>query len=339
VPEGYAVEHVGQFTGQPTQITYGSDGRLYAALIEDGATRSGAIYAMDADGTVERYSEGLISPIGIAFQPGTDVLYVSARATASAGGGIWRVPSGGGAPIPVIDNLPCCYSLIDNQPNGMVFGPDGYLYIGVGALTDHGEPPNPRIANMVELVPYEASILRIQPHTGTIETIASGLRNPYDLTFDSLGQFYATDQGLVSGPGDRVLAVERGGHYGWPFWSGRGCEGCPPKRGGITVSDDLFTFPDMSIPRGLVAYTGTQFPENMFDTLFVVLWNGGENAQQVVHIDPRSLPQPTDDNPRPLAESFMTGLIRPIDIALAPDGTLVVADFIYGHVWRVRYAP
>ena len=36
-------------------------------------------------------------------------------------------------------------------------------------------------------------------------------------------------------------------------------------------------------------------------------------------------------------DSFVTGLIRPIDVALAPDGALVIADYIYGHVWRVVY--
>lgn len=338
MPDGFAVEHVGRFPGQPAQITYGLDGRLYASVIDNGATRSGAIYVMNADGSTKRYSGNFISPVGLAFQPGTDVLYVSARITLREGGGIWRVPSGGGEPILVIDSLPCCYSLIDNQPNGMVFGPDGYLYIGVGALTDHAEPPKPKVSNMAPLDPYEAAILRVQPHTGEIEVYASGLRNPYDLTFDSLGQFYATDQGLVSGQGDRVLAVERDGHYGWPFWSGRGCEGCPPKTAGVTVSDDLFTFPDFSIPRGIVAYTGTQFPENLFDNLFVVLWNGTEYAQRIVRIDPRNIPQATDDNPRPLAEPFVTGLIRPIDVVVAPDGSLAVADFIYGHVWRVIYA-
>jgi glucose/arabinose dehydrogenase len=36
---------------------------------------------------------------------------------------------------------------------------------------------------------------------------------------------------------------------------------------------------------------------------------------------------------------FVTGLIRPIDLAIAPDGSLAIADYINGHVWRVRYAP
>jgi glucose/arabinose dehydrogenase len=33
----------------------------------------------------------------------------------------------------------------------------------------------------------------------------------------------------------------------------------------------------------------------------------------------------------------MTGLIRPIDVAAAPDGSLTVADFIYGNLWRAEY--
>ena len=36
-------------------------------------------------------------------------------------------------------------------------------------------------------------------------------------------------------------------------------------------------------------------------------------------------------------EPFVTGLIRPVDIAVAPDGALLVADYIYGHVWRAVY--
>ncbi len=127
VPPGFHVESVGRFPGQPMQIAYGPDGRLYATVLENG-TRNGAVYVMDADGSTTRYSGDFISPLGLAFQPGTDELYVSARMTLDQGGGIWRVPAGGGEPIPVITDLPCCFEIIDNQPNGMIFGQDGYLY-------------------------------------------------------------------------------------------------------------------------------------------------------------------------------------------------------------------
>jgi glucose/arabinose dehydrogenase len=332
VPDGFTLEHVGQFPGQPMQITYGPDGRLYATVLENG-TRSGAVYAMDTSGTAVRYTGTLTSPFGLAFQPGTDVLYVTARMTISSGGSLWRVLPGGET-IPVLDDLPCCFSLIDNQPNGIVFGPDGYLYLGIGALTDHGESQRPQNQPYASILPTEAAILRIQPHTGAVETYASGIRNPVDLAFDPRGQLYATDTGLLTGPGDRLLQVLRGGNYGWPYYRSRGCDFCPPTPAGLAAPPDWVSFPDFSLPRGLTAYDGSQFPANLFGSLFVALWNGTRDAQRIVRIDPTD---PRIGTPEYVPEPFVTGLIRPVDVAVAPDGSLVVADFIYGHIWRVRY--
>jgi glucose/arabinose dehydrogenase len=336
VPAGYQLDYIGRFPGQPLQITYGPDARLYATVLEDSAARTGAVYALDADGRAERYAGDFFSPVGLAFQPGTDVLYVSSRLRFDSGGVLWRVVPGRD-PEPVLDDLPCCYGLIDNQPNGLIFGPDGYLYLGVGALTDHGESSSPASQAYADIQPLEAAVLRIQPHTAEVEVYAQGLRNPYDLTFDSGGKFFATDQGMVNGLGDRLLGLDAGAHYGWPYWRTRFCEGCPIKPAGLTIAPDLVNFPPLSIPRGLVAYTGAQFPANMFDSLFVVLWNGTEHAQRVVRLDPLALARPDENGEAPVGEPFVTGLIRPIDVTIDPDGALVVADFIYGHIWRVRY--
>jgi glucose/arabinose dehydrogenase len=299
-------------------------------VLEHG-TRSGAVYALAPGGEAERYSGDFVSPVGLAFQPGTDALYVSGRVTLERGGGLWRVPSGGGTPESVIADLPCCFMEIDNQPNGIIFGPDGYLYMGVGALTDHAEPSDPARMRNEPIQPYEAAVLRIQPHTGEIEVYAEGLRNPYDLTFTSDGQFYATDSGLLTGQGDRLLAISQDAHLGWPYWNGRGCEGCPPTPPQLEITPDLYSFPPSTLPRGIIAYTGANFPRNTFDNLFVALWNGVEGAQQIVRIDPQEI----DEGYQP--EPFVTGLIRPIDVAVAPDGSLLVADYVYGHIWRVRY--
>ncbi|HEX2621551.1 MAG TPA: hypothetical protein VHL11_15440, partial [Phototrophicaceae bacterium] len=178
VPEGYVVDHVGKFPAQPLQIAYGGDGRLYATTLENG-TLAGAIYVMNPDGSTDRYSKDtFFSPIGLAFQPGTDVLYISGRVSPSSDGGLWRVLPDGSSEI-VLDDLPCCFDVVGNQPNGMVFGPDGYLYLGIGSLTDHAEPADSKHDKFATPQPYEASVLRIQPHTGEIEVYAAGIRNPY----------------------------------------------------------------------------------------------------------------------------------------------------------------
>lgn len=333
VPEGFTLSHAGRFPGQPLQIVYGPDDRIYATVLEEG-TRIGRVYALNSDGSAEAYSEQFFSPLGLAFQPGTDVLYVSARLSELSGGGLWRILPDGTNEL-VIDQLPCCYNILDNQPNGMIFGPDGYLYLGVGALTDHGESPNPANQAFADIQPREAAILRIQPHTGEIEVYAQGIRNPFDLAFAPSGQLYASDNGMVAGPGDRLLAVEAGAHYGWPYWRPRGCDsGCPPRRGTVEISPDWLTLPDYTLPRGMAVYTGNQFPQNFFGTLFVSFWNGTDWAQRIAWIDPAS-PALASEAYTPAA--FVTGLIRPVDVVMAPDGSLVVADFIYGHLWKISY--
>lgn len=331
-PDGFEVSHVGNFSGQVMQIAYGMDGRLYATVLEDG-TRHGAVYVMEANGEVSRYSETIISPNGLAFQLGTNVLYVSGRTTTEAGGALYRVDSNGDTTI-VIDDLPCCYQTIRNQPNGIIFGSDGLLYMGIGAITDHAESSNPARQAFADILPDEAAILRINPHTGDIETYAEGLHNPYDLSFTSDDRLFASDMSLVTGEGDRILEVEESAHYGWPYYRTRGCAECPPRPASLDVSADLLRLPNYSLPHGIVAYTGNQFPENMQNTLFVALWNGTENAQRIIWIDLKDSTLSSDDYQ---PQAFVTGLIRPSDVIIAPDGSLIISDFIYGHIWRVAY--
>jgi glucose/arabinose dehydrogenase len=338
VPEGFAVSHVGQLPGSPQQITYGPDGYLYATVHQGSDPTNGAIYVLAPEtGEASLYSEGLVSPVGLAFQPGTDVLYVSARETLDGGGAIYRIPSEGGAPNPVLVGLPCCWREIDNQVNGMVFGPDGFLYLGVSSLTDHAESPNPSSQAFGEVGEFEAAVLRIQPHTGNYEVFAQGIRHPFDLTFDRNGQFYATDSGVLSGPGDRILNLMPDGHYRFPYWREFGCVECPPTRRDIDYQDHLLQLPDFTLPRGIVAYSGTAFPSNLHDDLFVALWHDNGFGRMIAHLDPATIPEDPEERAVFLPTPFVTGLLRPIDVVITPDGGLAIADWATGHVWRVDY--
>ena len=329
LPEGFALSHVGQLPGQPIAITYGPDRRLYAAVIVDGA-QVGAVVALDeTSGAVEWIAGDILSPGGLAFRPGTDILYVTGRARPDGGGALWSIQPGD-PPRLLRDDLPCCRSLIGGQPNGLAFGPDGYLYLAAGATSDHGEAsPNLPMLHATP-TPWEGAILRLPPDGSAVEVLGRGFRDPMDLAITADGRIYVSDTGLFIGPGDRLMRLERGGHHGWPYWRERGCAECPILPPDLEPVPDWLNLPFDAGPRGLIVYYGDQFPEEYVGNLFLALWNGVAGAQRVIRV--RILP-----NGLPLVSAFMTGLIRPIDVAVDPDGALVAADYVYGHVWRASY--
>lgn len=338
VSAGYAFAYRGRFSeGQVQQMVLGPEGAIYATVWRDGVP-NGAVYALDADGSTRRVSGDFIAPLGLAFAPDYSALYLSARTTPEQGGTLARILPDGSHEI-IRADLPCCLMAgTGNQVNGLAFGADGALYVGVGSLTDRAESPNPRARAYSDIGTLEAAVLRVDVTTGELTPFASGLRNPYDLSFDSTGQAYASDQGLLTGQGDRVLALEQGAFYGFPYWRLRGCEECPPDLSRTPTTPDLFTLAPYSLPRGILAYTGTQFPANLRDTLFVALWDGTYAPSQVVWIDPRD-PRLLVNNPEAPYEPvpFLTGLPRITDIVQASDGSLLVADSVYGMVWQVVY--
>jgi glucose/arabinose dehydrogenase len=333
VPPGFEVRPVGRFPGQVNQIALSPAGELHATVLENG-TRQGAVWAMDATGDVRRVSQSLQLPFGIAFQPGSGALFVSGRTTPLAGGSVWLILPDG-TPVALADNLPCCYNEIDNQPNGLLFGADGALYVGVGSTTDHGESANPLAQAWAVPQPLEAAIVRFDPQTGAVEPFATGIRNPIDMAQDAQGRLLTTDSGLVSGIGNRLIAVTSGTDYGFPYYRSRGCEECPPSRGSNFAPPDLLAFPLYSLPRGLALYTGDAFPEALRNTLFVAIWNAPYQMIAWVNPnDPALLAQPGLAYP---LTPFMTGLLRPSDVIVTPQGSLLVSDWLHGHIWEVVY--
>lgn len=328
VPPGFAVSFEGSFPGIVQQITTLADGRIAATVWEDGLSQ-GAVYVLNEDGSTGRATPTLYSPIGIAVQDESGIGYVSGRFTPNADGALWRIWPDGRIEA-VFTALPCCADIIGNQPNGLTFGPDGMLYLGIGARSNDGLGPD---GDFLPSIPDEAAILRVNPATDSVEVYASGIRNPFDMAFSTSGRLYATDNGLVSGPGDRLLRVEPGRFYGFPYYRTRGCEKCPAKPNSLEVAPDYVRFPDYTLPRGLTVYDGDQFPANLRNTLFVALWNGTPWAQQIAWIDPQRVAGPDAE----AAQPFMRGLVRPTDVVTAPDGSLLVADSVYGHIWRVTY--
>src|SRR5581483_7992218 len=131
-----------------------------------------------------------------------------------------------------------------NHNGGMVeFGPDGFLYIGMGDGGSANDPGN-RAQNIEELlgkilrisvdqpngaVPYSSPATN--PYSGATpgrdEIYALGLRNPWRYSFDrNTGQLYVGDVG--QNQREWVHIVSLGGNYGWPTWEGTRCNAEKP---------------------------------------------------------------------------------------------------------------
>ena len=131
-----------------------------------------------------------------------------------------------------------------NHNGGTIeFGPDGYLYIGMGDGGSGFDPDN-RAQNIEDLL---GKMLRIDVDTlsgtapyssppdnpffgatpGRDEIYALGLRNPYRWSFDrSTGELYAADVGQNAI--EEIDIIRRGGNYGWRVFEGTQCTSLDP---------------------------------------------------------------------------------------------------------------
>lgn len=331
VPEGFRVTFVAQFPNddpepnwpslQPTSLTFGPDGRLYVAFVQ------GKIYAIDAQGNKELFFDGLTVPTGIAFQPGTARLFVSNRKDDRHVGGEGQIlVIENGTAVELIGGLPCCY-LGMHAPNGIAFGPDGYGYVGIGGRADHGEILD-GTNTQDTLHPYEAVILRFSPDGEEVAVYARGFRNPYDIAWGADGVLYATENGRDEVPNsgeivpEELKAVVPGAEHGYPYYECGWCFGIPE---GIELVPPLAEFPPHSVPAGITAYLHTQFP-GYYNSLFLTLWTALPFGSRVMRVT-------TDGQ----VSTFATGFASPIDVTVGPDGSLYVADYSTGVIFRIEY--
>jgi glucose/arabinose dehydrogenase len=317
VPAGFSVSYYGRVQGSPTSIDFSPvDGQLYIAVQE------GTIYKMDASGNVSTYVGGYNTPTGIAFRPSTGQLYVSSRVSNENVGGEAQVSIVNGGQI--VGGLPCCYTFY-HAANGIAFGPDGFGYVGVGARADHGEIlDGPNAGQQDELHPLEASILRFNPDTGEVSVYATGFRNPYDIAWDASGTLWATDNSPDFDPPERLHRVVPGAIHGYPYYD---CDVCFSPPDGVTVIPPLGLFTPSSSPTGVTAYRGNQFP-GYSNAIFVTLWSAFPGAQKVMHIGAGGSSAPVN---------FATGFAAPIDVITGPDGSLYVADWATGIIFKISY--
>jgi glucose/arabinose dehydrogenase len=276
------------------------------------------------------YAEGFTVPTGIAFEPGTEKLYVSSRVRNENVGGEGKISVVSSGEISTLfAGLPCCY-LGMHGPNGIAFGSDGYGYVGVGGRADHGERlVEPDVGNKDDLQPFEAAILRFSPDGESVAVFARGFRNPYDIAWDGAGHLYATDNGRDPDPEtgytapDELHQVVPGGEHGYPHYDCSNCFGIPDE---ISVIDPVLEILPHAAATGLVAYTDESKPA-YYNDIFVVTWSAFEGAQNVIRFSPDTQE----------SSVFATGFAQPIDITVGPDGDIFVADYATGLIVRIAF--
>ena len=344
----------GQNFGLPTQIAFGPDGNLYVLSL------AGSIYRLiDSDSdyfaeTVETaFWDGdlnyitpdnvgqnpppdqLFHAVGMAFHDGK--LYISDSGRIS----ILSDSDGDGnydTVTPIVEGL-VSLRFEGHSNNGIAFGPDGKLYVGVGATSDHGPLQEP----------MEASILRMNADGSDLEVFAHGLRNPYDLTFTPDGDLFTADNNATEIdrtlrfiPPEELDYIQQGGDYGFPRVHGQ------PPPGDPSIGPVVEFYPS-TVSAGLTYYANDAFPESWRNGVYVAQWGSGADVLvnrgllfgfAVVFVPLEKDAAGAYHGDFVEFASSATGRVedfRPIDVTVGPDGALYIMEFFSSRVFRVTY--
>ncbi len=363
VPDGFEVELFASGLDMPRVIRVAPNGDIFVA--ESGAGRVLVFRAADgaARPNMTVFADGFDYPFGIAFPPGADPGWVYIASTAK----VVRYPykagdlKARGPSETVVDRIP------ENGHNtrDIAFSPDGrVLYLSIGSASNAGEETAKKSGPAVQEFEAgamlgagwgeedgRADVLAFDPEPGRGGKLyATGIRNCSGLAIEPLTglPWCATNErdGLGDNlPPDYVTHVAEGAFYGWP-WYYIGDHEDPRHRGERPDLAGRITVPDVliqahSAPLGLVFYTGDAFPPEYKGDGFATLhgsWNRGlRTGYKVVRI--------LMDHGKATGkyEDFMTGFVlsddevwgRPVGIAVAHDGAMLVGEDGNGTIWRV----
>jgi len=299
----------------------------------------------DGDGVAETRSvllHGLRSPFGMALANGR--LYV---ANADAVVSVAYVPG-----ATTITESPARLADLPGGPRNhhwtksLLASRDGTrLYVGVGSNSNVGE-------NGMDEEVDRADILEIDLASGTRRVFASGLRNPVGIAWEPTTGALWTVVNERDELGDELVpdyltSVQRGAFYGWPYsyWGQHVDARAQPPRADLVAKAIP---PDYSLgshvaPLGLAFARGAKLP-GYVDGAFIGehgSWNRREfTGYQVVFV-PFADGRP-DGAPRIVLYGFVDARGqargRPVGVAIANDGALLVADDVGDTVWRVSAA-
>jgi glucose/arabinose dehydrogenase len=219
------------------------------------------------------------------------------------------------------------------------------IYITVGSGSNVAE-------NGIENEKRRANILEINPDGSGELIFASGLRNPVGLAWAPGTKALWTAVNERDGLGDDLVpdyitSVKKGAFYGWPY-SYFGQHEDPRLKGQRTDLVKSAVVPDIAVGAhtaslGLAFYTADKFPAKYHGGAFIGQ-HGSWNRSELVGYKVAFIPFKGGQKAGEL-EDFLTGFIadldkgevygRPVGVAVAKDGALLVADDVSNTIWRV----
>jgi glucose/arabinose dehydrogenase len=300
------------------------EGNLYAILDHDQD------YQADEVITLRR---GLNMPNGVAFRDGS--LYVAEVNRILRYDDVESNLNDLPEPVVVNDDFP------SDRGHGwkfIRFGPDGKLYVPVGAP-----------CNVCEVNDPYGSITRMNPDGTGREIFAGGVRNTVGFDWHpETGDLWFTDNGRDQlgddvPPDELNHAPQPDLHFGFPY-----CHGgtIPDPEFGDERSCAEFTPPAMPLgphvaALGMRFYTGTMFPEEYRHQIFIAEHGSWNRSTPIGY---RISLVRLENNQAVSYETFAEGWLRddqawgrPVDLLLMPDGSLLVSDDFAGAIYRISF--
>ena len=332
LPAGFAISVYADHIPDARSMTLAPDGTVFV-----GSREKDTVYAI-VNRQVVTVVSGLRTPNSVAFGDGS--LYVAEVNRVLRYDHVvdWLkqpAPRAALKPVVVSADFP---SDAHHGWKYLAFGPDGLLYLQVGApcnICDRGDP--------------YATIWRMKPDGTAREIFARGVRNSVGMAWNpDTDALWFTDNGR-DGLGDNVppdelnYAPKPGLHFGYPYCHG-GTIADPEFRAGHPCSS--YSPPAQALgphvaALGLKFYTGSMFPPDYRKQIFIAehgSWDRSEPIGYRISLVRLQGNQPVK------YETFAEGWLlggrawgRPVDLLEMPDGSLLVSDDEAGVIYRISY--
>ena len=230
----------------------------------------------------------------------------------------------------------------DHSVHAFVVGPDGRWYFNFGntgkAVHDKdGQPVKDRFGNVVDDSgkPYrQGMVFRCKPDGTDFEVLGNNFRNNYEVAVDAFGGLWQSDNDDDGNSGVRINAVLDYGNYG--YVDERTGAGWQAPRTNLEADvpvrhwhqNDPGVVPNLlqtgaGSPTGICVYEGALLPERFHGSLFHC--DAGPNVVRAYHAKPdRAGFAATSET---VIDGSADKWFRPSDVCVAPDGSLIVADW------------